>query len=76
MVVKDDIMKERMRKVREARKKAKNIDEKAKIAVEEIKKDVDNENIVDLPDNKFLLLLNLLLEVQNDIDFILTKIKE
>ena len=70
-----DEMKERMKKVREARllKSKTQLKELGKQAPEVVKGEptqAEDTPAIDLPQNKFMLLLNLIMSIQDDVDFI------
>jgi len=68
-------MKKRMKKVREARllKSKTQLKELGKQAPEVVKEEstqAEDTPAIDLPQNKFMLLLNLIMSIQDDVDFI------
>ena len=63
--------KELMKRVREGRKK-KQIGESV-VENEVIAKKEENQEDIKLPEDKFLLLLNVIMELQKDIDILMSK---
>ena len=69
IVKKSDEIKERMKRVRNARQ------HKQKIPLSPVLKDVKDTNVelddLELPKDKFMLLLNIIMELQRDIDYLI-----
>ena len=71
--------KDLMKKVREARQKKPTVPKVEGKALPEPEPDgnqmeTQEEPVIDLPQNKFMLLLNLIMSIQDDIDFIMSKV--
>ena len=64
-----------MKRVREARMKKATLPKQEGKAIQEDNKPIEtNEtsNQIDLPQNKFMLLLNLIMSIQDDIDYLMS----
>ena len=65
-----DEIKERMKRVRNARQHMKQIPQS--LTQSPVLKDVKDTNVeIELPKDKFMLLLNIIMELQQDIDYLI-----